>query len=128
MSISVVLPGRLSSDGSPSRVHCAPKTRLRLNRRGRLVVAMLAVVPLAGGAFLFALNGGGAFASTEVSASTGNYVVVQPGQSLWCLAEQFAPHRDPRDYIAEVVALNRLSSTSIDAGARLVLPTGDDSH
>ncbi len=128
MSIAVVLPGRFSSDGAPSQLQCVPKTRLRLNRRGRLFVTMLALLSLAGGAFVFALSGGGAVAATEVPAATGNYVVVQPGQSLWRLAEQLAPHSDPRDYIAEVVALNRLSSTSIDAGTLLALPSGNDSH
>jgi len=127
MSFSVVSPHGFLTNEVASRVHCAPKTRLRLNRRGRLLVTILAMFPLLGGAFVFALNGGGAFATTAASGSSFDYVIVKPGQSLWLLAEQFAPDADPRDYITEIVTLNRLTSTSVDVGARLALPVKGNS-
>jgi hypothetical protein len=50
------------------------------------------------------------------------YVTIMSGDSLWGIAEQYAPERDPRDFIAEIVALNNLSDSVVDAGMRLALP------
>ncbi len=61
----------------------------------------------------------------EVSASEVvkfEYVTIMTGDSLWALAEKYAPERDPRDFIAEIVALNNLSDSVVDAGMRLALP------
>jgi hypothetical protein len=44
------------------------------------------------------------------------------GDSLWSIAEQYAPDRDPRDFIAEIVALNNMSDSVVDAGMRIALP------
>jgi LysM repeat protein len=62
---------------------------------------------------------------TEVSASEVvkfEYVTIMSGDSLWGLAEQYAPERDPRDFIADIVALNNLSDSVVDAGMTLALP------
>jgi|LakMenE01Jun11ns_1017448.scaffolds.fasta_scaffold9783653_2 hypothetical protein len=62
---------------------------------------------------------------TEVSASDVvkfEYVTIMSGDSLWGLAEQYAPERDPRDFIADIVALNNLSDSVVDAGMTLALP------
>jgi hypothetical protein len=44
------------------------------------------------------------------------------GDSLWSVAEEYAPNRDPRDFIAEVVALNNMTDSVVDAGMRIALP------
>jgi hypothetical protein len=44
------------------------------------------------------------------------------GDSLWSIAEQYAPNRDPRDFIAEIVALNNMTDSVVDAGMRIALP------
>jgi len=50
------------------------------------------------------------------------YVTVMSGQTLWDLAEEYAPDRDPRDFISDLIALNNLNSSSVDPGMQLALP------
>ena len=50
--------------------------------------------------------------------------VVQPGDTLWSIAGGIAePGDDVRDVIAEVRQLNSLSSSSLQIGQALVIPT-----
>ncbi len=119
----IVVAGRLSDRIAPREQSIRP-TRLRLTRRGRVVLTALIVVPIAVWASAFLLNSGGASATAENSIARVDYVVVKPGQSLWSLATDRAPQSDPRDYIAEILSLNRLSSTSIEPGTRLAVPIG----
>lgn len=56
------------------------------------------------------------------AATTFEYVTIMRGDSLWSIAEQYAPNRDPRDFIVEIVALNNLSDSVVDAGMRIALP------
>ena len=101
----------------------APAPRLRLTRRGRGVLTFLAATPLVIAAFLFAINGGGATASLEGSTVPFEYVTVEPGQTMWQLAEQLAPQSDPRDVIDELIQFNQLSGSDIYAGQELAVPT-----
>ena len=98
--------------------------KLRLTQRGRGVLTFLAATPLVIAAFLFALNGGQATASLEGSEVAFEYVTVEPGQSLWQLAEQVAPQSDPREVIARFVQLNQLEGTDVSAGQELAIPMG----
>ena len=50
------------------------------------------------------------------------YITITSGDTLWGVAETYAPDRDPRDFIADIVALNNLSDSVVDAGMRLALP------
>jgi len=100
----------------------APRTRLRITRRGRLVLTALVAAPLALGAGLVALNGGAAVAAKDASGVTLEHVTVSSGQSLWDLAEEIAPSSDPRDVIASLVDLNRLPTSDVSAGQQLAVP------
>jgi len=53
---------------------------------------------------------------------TFEYITVMSGDNLWGIAQEYAPDRDPRDFIAEIVALNNMSDSVVDAGMRLALP------
>lgn len=111
-----------SHQGSGS---AAPRTHLRLTRRGRVVFTTLGAVPLVVGSLALALNGGVAAAEdiSRVSATAAfDYVTIEAGQSLWQLAESVAPHQDPRDVIADIVNLNQLASEAVQPGQRLALP------
>lgn len=96
--------------------------RLRLTKRGRSVFTALAAIPLALAAFAFAINGGGAVAGAE-GGQPLETVVVQPGESLWQLAESIAPSADPRDVIHEVMKLNGMTAPDVFAGQELDIPS-----
>jgi LysM repeat protein len=51
-----------------------------------------------------------------------DYVTIQQGDSLWDLAAEFAPTSDPRDWIAEVVMLNALTTIDLTPGQQIALP------
>ena len=51
-------------------------------------------------------------------------VVVQPGESLWAIAEQADPAGDPRSVMQEIIDINALHGTSVQPGQRLWLPRG----
>lgn len=107
--------------GVPPRM-AASAPRLRLTGRGRRFITVLISLPLVVAAFWFAVNGGGASATLEGSAMGFEYVTVEPGESLWRLAEQIAPQADPRDVIADVMQLNQLDSADVFAGQELAIP------
>ena len=51
-------------------------------------------------------------------------VVVAPGDTLWQLAREHAPDRDPRAVVTDIVALNDLGSSDVQAGAEVLVPLG----
>lgn len=64
-------------------------------------------------------------ANSESSSSQSTkfeYVTVMSGQSLWTIAELYAPDQDPQDFIAKVISLNNLTDSVVPAGMRLALP------
>jgi hypothetical protein len=112
---NIAVPGRKAS------------VRLRITRRGRIVLALLVSLPLMAGLVAFAILGFGgassATASGDVSGSSFEYVTVQAGETLWGLAEEIAPAADPRDVIADIVNLNQLSSAEVQPGQKLAVPS-----
>jgi hypothetical protein len=106
------------------------RTRVRLTRRGRIVVAGLITATMVLVAAL-AWLAGTARADTAGSGvpSSAVYhglrsVVVLPGQSLWSIATRYDPGSDPRNVIQEIIDLNALSGTSVQPGQHLWLPRG----
>jgi LysM repeat protein len=47
---------------------------------------------------------------------------VQPGDTLWTVAERVAPHTDPRLIVAQIQSANHLRSPQLLAGMQLVVP------
>jgi len=99
-----------------------PTPRLRLTKRGRAVLLLLAATPLVIAALFFALNGGGANASLEGSTDSFSYVTVDSGETLWQVAQEVAPNADPRDVIQQLMELNQLESADVFAGVQLAIP------
>lgn len=101
----------------------ASATKLRLTRRGRAVFGTLGVLiagaVLAGAAVLFAPN---AVASDDFHETEFSYVLVQPGDSLWGIAQALDPGADTRDIVAELKRLNQLSTSDLEAGAAIAVP------
>jgi LysM repeat protein len=91
-----------------------------MTRRGRAVLLILIATPLVVAALLFGINAGGA---TATSSSTPlAKVTVVGGETLWGVAQQIAPHADPRDVVADLMSVNRLSSADIYPGEQLSVP------
>ncbi len=64
-------------------------------------------------------------AQASNEANTGasyTYVTVGVGESLWQLAEEFAPELDPREAVEAIVSLNNLTEATIQPGQRIALP------
>jgi len=99
-----------------------PQPRLRITRRGRAVMTLLVAVPLAIAAAVTGIGALGAAAGTQGSAATFSYVTVEPGESLWQVAQEVAPTADPRDVVADILTLNNLSSGEVQPGQRLAIP------
>lgn len=102
----------------------AETPRLRLTRRGGTVFGALATAAVAGVlAFVAAIAAPQAQASDSASdAQQFHYVVVQPGDSLWSVASQLDPSADPRDLVAEIVQLNQLDGSGVQAGQPVAVP------
>ncbi|HEX9065498.1 MAG TPA: LysM peptidoglycan-binding domain-containing protein [Streptosporangiaceae bacterium] len=103
---------------------------VRLTRRGRIVVSVLAGLAVVSAAALIwlAVTGQAQAASKAARVPAGGQgmvkVVVRPGQTLWAIAEKADPLADPRLVIQQIVDDNALSGTSVRAGQVLWVPRG----
>ena len=52
------------------------------------------------------------------------FVTVEPGDTLWSVAGRAAPDQDPRDVIAQMMALNGLRDSDVVVGEVLRVPVG----
>ena len=102
------------------------RTRLRLTRRGRVVLTALAALPIVVGVLIGSLGSGGAMAGIDDGRSAVfETVVVGAGDTLWGIAESIAPTADPREVIHEIMRLNGLRDAVVQPGQRLALPVVD---
>jgi len=87
-----------------------------------VVVALLLVPLLAVLSLLFRAQ---VDASSDTTAPRSYpVVVVQPGDTLWTIADRTAPDRDPREVIYQIREINGLPDASIQIGQRLAVPPG----
>jgi len=92
---------------------------LRLTSRGRWVLMLMITLLLA----VVALIGTRATADGPARAVEVESYTVQPGDTLWQLAERVGRSgADVRDVVLELQELNGMSSAGITAGQELVLP------
>ena len=113
---------RSSSSARPAAVREGserPTTRMRLTRRGRLVLVGLGLA-LAAGAGSIA---GQAVAEAPLAEQATTTVVVGPGDSLWTIAQGIAaPGEDVRDVVSGLAELNELDGLGLQVGEELLLP------
>jgi hypothetical protein len=100
---------------------------VRLTRRGRVVVAVLAVAVIAAIALAVGLAAaGGAQAANHGQPRAGyqgmHEIVVRPGQTLWSIASAAEPGTDPRDVVQQIMTANAMTGTMIAAGQLLWVP------
>ncbi len=90
---------------------------LRLTRRGLVAVA-IGVAALGGLMLLVAhLSMGSAAGRTGLAPAA--VVTVQPGDTLWSIAGQVAPGRDPRGVVEQLRRSNRLGTVALTPGQTL---------
>ena len=105
---------------------------LRLTRRGRVVLAGLAIVIVTAvaTAMLFWLSAAGNAQAASHGQLPGtarrglSRVVVQPGQTLWSIASRAEPSADPRIVVQQIIEVNALGSPVIQPGELLWVPKG----
>jgi LysM domain len=90
---------------------------VRLTRRGRVLVVALLVCLLVG---VFAIASPPGRAANP--PGTHRVAVVQPGDTLWSIAERYAPSGDRFETIAEIRRLNGLEDYTVHPGQHLLLP------
>jgi hypothetical protein len=113
---------------APPAVRTAPASpaasggsHLRLTTRGRAVLWFLAVSVVAA----LTLLASQASADGPVAAQEVERHVVQPGETLWQIAQSVAePSQDVRDVVVDLVALNELPDAGLMAGQVIVVPVG----
>ncbi|MDN6178690.1 MAG: LysM peptidoglycan-binding domain-containing protein [Micrococcaceae bacterium] len=99
-----------------------------MTRRGRFILiglpVMLAATALLvlAGIFTAPVMASDASDTTAVEATT---VSVMEGDTVWALAEEFAPQRDRRDVMAEITEMNDLNGSVLVPGQEIFVPTGD---
>ena len=88
----------------------------------RVCLAALLMILGLGFSVLF-LGGGSAKARPEALQKYYTSVTVQPGDSLWSIARQFAPeYSDLREYVDQLMKINDLKNTeSLRSGQSLVI-------
>ena len=106
--------GEASVYAFPSaRVRARAKAQIRRRRTGLALVGLSVIA--------MTLIGGGTAPASKSSAPRA--VVVRPGQTLWDLADRYAPEGvDPRAYVDAVVQINHLEGRPPAAGERIRLP------
>ncbi|WP_426311556.1 LysM peptidoglycan-binding domain-containing protein [Cellulosimicrobium sp. E-16] len=116
MAISTI--GPLGPSGGVAAPGRAGERPLRLTRRGRVVLVLLAAVVL-----LLAARVGVAVASGPGEPVEVRVHVVAAGETLWELAQGVAaPGEDLRDVVSGLAELNGLSSSGLQAGQKILLP------
>ena len=98
------------------------RSAVRLTPRGRVIaVVLLLLLAFAALSVVSALHSASQ-AGTSPTGSATRYVTVQPGQTLWQIAERVAPADDPRDTVDRIRSLNGLGTSTLQAGQRLIVP------
>jgi hypothetical protein len=112
---------RFAPDPAPAAQALAP-VAVRLTRRGRLVLAVVAALVVAG---LVVAGATAAQASGPAAAHGGDSrVFVQPGDTLWSIAQRTDPGADPQAVVAGILRANHLPTSSVTVGQRLWVPRG----
>jgi nucleoid-associated protein YgaU len=114
-----VSAARTATPSTPFTPSTPSMYNLRLTARGRAVLWILAVVAVA----LLTLMASRASADAPATAQEVVRHVVQPGETLWQIAESVAaPSQDVRDVVVDLVRLNELPEAGLMAGQVIVVP------
>jgi Tfp pilus assembly protein FimV len=124
-----VTTARVAPARRPAAPHAARPARsagpVRLTRRGRVVVFLLAFLAVA--AVAIAIAAGSAATREDGGAPAVDVVTVAPGETLWDIASDVAAVSggDVRGAMAEIQDLNTLDGSMVFAGQELRIPAAE---
>ncbi len=127
MSTATITPPATPPTSRTATTTATPAARIRLTRRGRLVVLAVLV-----GLLLAAFTVGRADVSTADATATATpaaagagytATTVHEGETLWAVAQRVNPGHDPRALVQRLREINQLSTGSVQAGQQLLIPT-----
>jgi len=98
----------------------APSGQVRLTRRGRLVVLVLALVVVLGLGLYWAA--GSVATEKPGTPEPTRVIMVGTGETLWGIAADLAEDGDVRAMVDRIEQLNALDSGMVVAGQRLRIP------
>ena len=105
----------------PTAARSRSAAPVRLTRRGRLVVFVVALLMLLAVGIAIA---GGSMATDEAGTPEPTRVVmVGSGETLWAIAAEVADDGDVREMVQRISRLNALETAMVQAGQRLRVPT-----
>jgi LysM repeat protein len=125
--LPALAPARVAPTGlvsaRPAPAGESATSPLRLTRRGRVVIAVMAAL-LVAVVSLIAASAAQATSHSAPRLGARNLarVVVRPGQSLWSVAESADPGADTRLVIQQILELNALTGDTVFAGQSLWVP------
>lgn len=99
---------------------------LRLTRRGKFVIIGMPIFLVSVAALMLLgifLSPANASDVNPVGVEALSVTVIE-GDTLWGLAREFAPQLEPRDAVQQIGDLNNLSSSVLQPGSELFVPTG----
>jgi LysM repeat protein len=105
---------------SPAYVARPAVSTVRLTRRGRFVVLLLAIGVVLTAALL--LSGRSTATSESGRSVPTEKVLVEPGQTLWGIAAEVADDGDVRAMVDRIEQLNALDDSMLYAGQVLFVP------
>lgn len=106
-----------------SRQSLRPSGQVRLTRRGRAVVLVVALLVVFSA---FVALGGGSVATNESGTPPATDIIqVTEGQTLWGIASERSEGGDIREVMREIERLNALESGMLGVGQKLRVPAGD---
>ena len=110
----------LSYSSAPDRPTVRPRSTVRLTRRGRAVVIVLALIAVLAVGLVVASS---SVATGEAGTPEPTRVVlVGPGDTLWGIAAAVADEGEVQAMINRIEKLNALDSGLLAAGQRLLVP------
>ena len=116
------IPGAGLDEASPGVVLRFPARAARRRRSPGLVVRRALAAVALGATVVSVLMGSGGGTAQAVHSTAPRAVVVRTGQTVWDIAERYAPPSiDPRAYMDEILQLNHLRTVPA-AGVRIRLP------
>ena len=122
MTLDTACPRQPASRQPRLAARARPRSAVRLTRRGRVVVVVVAALLVAFAIGVFVTAAGSVATQQPGTPEPTKIVQVGTGDTLWDIAASLADDGDVRAVMEEIKQLNALDSGVLQAGQRLVVP------